>query len=148
MRPSEPASAVAIRRERVFALREAGLTFRAIGEREGISQSRALQIHADAVRQRADAPPPWPEAITPALGVAATPFSRRTRKLLAQTDYATLGDMLACDRTELTRDLLSRPDGCRRVLNEIEAMLANVDPSQDASSGTIDRDSEPHEQRR
>lgn len=134
MRPSEQASPAAIRRERVFALRETGLTFREIGEREGISQSRASQIHADAVRQRADAPPPWPEAITPALRVAETPFSRRTRKLLAQSDYATLGDMLACDRTELVRDLLSLPNGCRRVLNEVEAMLARVEPSQDVPS--------------
>src|SRR3546814_3706064 len=81
--------------------------------------------------QRTDAPPPWPETITPALRLAETPFSRRTRKLLAQSDYATLGDMLACDRTELVRDLLSLPNGCRRVLNEVEAMLARVEPSQD-----------------
>src|SRR3546814_16683105 len=84
--------------------------------------------------QRTDAPPPWPETITPALRLAETPFSRRTRKLLAQSDYATLGDMLACDRTELVRDLLSLPTGCRRVLNEVEAMLARVEPSQDVTS--------------
>src|SRR3546814_948760 len=54
MRPSEQASPAAIRRERVFALRETGLTFREIGEREGISSSRASQIHADAVRQRSE----------------------------------------------------------------------------------------------
>src|SRR3546814_21146667 len=81
--------------------------------------------------QRTDAPPPWPETITPALRLGETPFSRRTRKLLAQSDYATLGDMLACDRTELVRDLLSLPNGCRRVLNEVEAMLARGEPRQD-----------------
>src|SRR3546814_17570327 len=84
--------------------------------------------------QRTDAPPPWPETITPALRLAETPFSRRTRKLLAQSDYATLGDMLACDRTELVRDLLSLPNGCRRVLNEVEAMLARLEPSPDVPS--------------
>ena len=134
MRLSEQTSPAAIRRERVLALRDTGLTFREIGEREGLSPSRASQIHADALRQRADAPPQWPEAITPALPIAETPFSRLTRKVLAQSDYATLGDMLACDRTELARALLSLPNGRRRVLNEVEAMLARVAPSQDASS--------------
>src|SRR3546814_13049064 len=77
MRPSEQASPAAIRRERVFALRETGLTFREIGERAGISSSRASQIHADALRQRTAAPPPWTQTNPPPIRLAAPPPHER-----------------------------------------------------------------------
>jgi orotate phosphoribosyltransferase-like protein len=113
-------SDVKARRARVFALRQQGLVFREIGEKLGISTSRATQLYhkgvedAAALRSIKD--------FTVETPVELLPIRPQAREVLLRYGVP-LSDLILRDRVALSADMLRLPNCNRRTWNEIEAVL-------------------------
>lgn len=111
------------RRDYVMGRRSEGQGFAAIGEALGISASRASQLYHEGVRLR-EGPPVVPfDSVCIETPVDQLPLDRRVRRVMHYSDFDTLGDLLAIDRTELCPLFLRLPNGNRQGWNELAALL-------------------------
>lgn len=122
--PSTPAERQA-RSDRILELRDAGFTYKAIGDRIGVSASRVRQIHMTALRLSRDGPTIALGQLSPESPTGLLPLSRRARATLLKSPWPRLGDLLAIDRAELLPLYLALPHGNRRTWDEL-AQLLNV----------------------
>lgn len=111
------------RRDHVLELRGQGLTYREIGDRLGVTASRARQLYFQAERLREDIPLLPVGELSLASPVSRLPISRRARKALEMAGIRTLGDVAGKDRRAFEVEFLSVPNGSRRTLDEIFALL-------------------------
>lgn len=111
------------RRARVAKMRDEGAGFREIAKEFGISPSRASQLYADAMRDRADPPAAALVDLAADTAVGRLPLGRRGRGVLINSNFATLGDLLAFERRALRPHYLALPNAGRQTWNEIAALL-------------------------
>ncbi len=111
---------VKARRACVVALRHEGMVFRQIGEKLGISTSRAMQLYNKGVTDMAA--PQSVDDFTLETPIQNLPIGSQSREVLVRYG-APLSDLIRRDRQVLCADMLRLPNCNRRTWNEIEAVL-------------------------
>jgi hypothetical protein len=114
-----------LRRALIFEMRQGGTTFREIGEKLGISRSRAGQLYAMALLDLSRLVPD--QTLTIASPLACLPVSYRARSALMPFPELQIGYFLRLEAPERATHLLPIPNFGRAQLNEVEAALSSLD---------------------
>ena len=113
------------RRKLIVQLRAQGRTYREIGDRLGISASRANQLHNRAIVLERESQRCTIGTITPLTQMEYLPISMRVINALRYAGFETLADILPLDQ-ELERRLLALPNFARSCLNEVRRVTDNL----------------------
>jgi len=107
---------------RIRKLRQSGLIYREIAEALGISAARLSQLRPQVDRMPHGEPLLAMSDVSPASELAFLPLSRRTRGLLATTQYRTVADLVGAGEASLRFETL--PGFDPRTLREIRGFLS------------------------
>lgn len=110
------------RLRRIRVLRSSGLKYREIAAKLGISAARLSQLRPQVDRLPHDQPLLPMSELRPDTDLALLPLSRRTRSILAASDFTTVADLMRAQGKPMKQEMLPHCDP--RSWREIRTFLA------------------------